>query len=154
MLLVGLLAGCSGRLELGKTTSQKWHGGAAGSGGGTNYRVELKKPKKSRLEIERVWLGDTQKGWMPTFAFEAPAVSEDNAHIAKEGHGNCILKFTETYLGQIDEDRAKPEERIVAAPSDLPEGFEKGIVIWYKHNETKGQWVITSVEQLEPLYYP
>jgi hypothetical protein len=47
--------------EVTSATSQSWAGGAAGSGGGTNYVFNLVIKKDTRLEFDTVWIcqGDT-----------------------------------------------------------------------------------------------
>lgn len=149
-----MLAGCGSSLKVVKTTSQDWHGGAAGSGSGTNYRVEIKKPADARLKVEKVWLGDALEGHLLNFGFEPPVADEADPHIAKEGHNICFLSFAAKKPSAASNNGQAQELENVAAPADLPEGFEKGIVIWYRLNDENGRWVITSVESLQPQYYP
>jgi hypothetical protein len=152
-----LLAGCGGTAKVVKSTSQKWHGGAAGSGGGVYYQVTLSKPANMRIEIEKVWLGEREKGWLPRFNVLPQPSDTANQHVAQIGITEFTVKFSESKPGQPGP-REAPRPNVVVPfdnpPADLPDEFTHGAVIYYQIGQQKGMWVVSEFEILPPLNYP
>ena len=153
------IAGCAGTASVTKTTSQVWHGGAAGSGGGKNYKVYATKSPKLAVTVDQVWVGDREKGWLPDFR----VVYKDLAnglrnHDAPAGVTAFTVEFGEVYPGQPNNPRG--ETRPVAIrpfdppPTDLPPSFDKGAVIYLHLANKATTWVVAEMEILEPLNYP
>ncbi len=152
------LAGCAGTMKVEKTTTQVWHGGAAGSGGGKNYKVYVSKAASMEVTFDKVWIGDRERGWLPDFRVLYPEVADRlRNHVAPKGVTTFTVEFAEVYPGQPNP-RGEPRPTVVKPfdipPSDLPESFDKGAVIYYRVGNNPGVWVVTEMEILEPLNYP
>ncbi len=163
IIYLGILAlwmsGCVGSATIEKTTSQVWHGGAAGSGGGKNYKVYVSKSKSLAVVIDKVWVGDREKGWLPDYRVVYPDLANGlRNHAAPEGVTTFTLEFAEVYPGQPNNPRGEIRPVMVKPfdqpPTDLPSSFDKGAVI-YLHLASKATvWVVSEMEILEPLNYP
>jgi hypothetical protein len=158
LLVVAMLAGCAGTAKVEQSTSQVWHGGAAGSGGGKNYKVTVSKSASLEVMIDKVWLGDRERGWLPEYrVMYKGAPNGMRNHLAPKGVTTFTLEFAEVHPGQPN---PRGEGRPVAVkpfdnpPSDLPEGFDKGAVIYCHVGNNAVVWTVSDFVVLEPLNYP
>jgi hypothetical protein len=153
-----LLVGCAAPAKVEKATSQKWHGGAAGSGGGINYVVYVAKPSNLEIVIDQVWVGDREKGWLLDFRVLYPNLTNlQSNHTAPKGVTAFTIEFREITpgppnpRGDVRPNQVKPFD---SPPGDLPETFDKGAVVYYRAGSDKATWVISDFQQLETLNYP
>jgi hypothetical protein len=160
-LLLGMawiLAGCTGTATVEKATSQTWQGGAAGSGGGINYMVYVAKPSKLAFVVDRVWLGDREKGWLLDFRVMYKGLANGiNNHEAPTGVTACMVEFRETFPGQPNprgESRPSVVKPFDNPPQDLPATFDKGVAVYYHLGSKADTWVIADFQVLETLNYP
>lgn len=158
VLLALAVVGCAGTAKVDKATSQVWHGGAAGSGGGKNYKVYVSKSAQLEITIDQVWIGDREKGWLPDYRVVYAGLANGlRNHAAPKGVTAFTVEFGETYPGQPN---PRGEVRPVAMkpfdnpPNDLPETYQQGAVIYYHAGGKAAQWVVSEMEILEPLNYP
>ncbi len=152
-----MLASCGGTAKVVKSTSQVWHGGAAGSGGGKRYEVTLDKPANMEVKIEKVWIGEREKGWLPRFNVIPQTSDTANHQVAHRGVTNFTVKFSETYPGQPGPREAPRPVAVVPfdnPPSDLPAAFTHGAVIYYQIGKQSGTWIVSDFEALPVLNYP
>lgn len=154
-----LLVGCTAPAKIEKATSQVWHGGAAGSGGGKNYLVYVAKPSKVEIVIDQVWLGDREKGWLLDFrVLYKDLANAMNNHTAPAGVTNFTVDFREIFPAPPNprggEQRPGFVKPFDAPPTDLPEALDKGAVIYYHAGGSKATWVINEFQALETLNYP
>ncbi|HEX2900198.1 MAG TPA: hypothetical protein VHS96_10810 [Bacteroidia bacterium] len=155
--MVLALAGCTVTMKVVKSTSQTWHGGAAGSGGGKNYLVTLTKPANTVVEITQVWIGERDKGWLPRFQVLPQTSDTADFHVAGKGVSEFTVKFGEVFPGQPGPRDAPRPVGVVPfdnPPNDLPDGFTHGAVIYYQTGKQKGTWIVSEFEVLPPLNYP
>lgn len=158
-ILAFWMAGCVGSATVQKTTSQVWHGGAAGAGGGKNYKVYVSKSKNLEVMVDRVWVGNREKGWLPDYRVVYQGLANGlRNHAAPAGVTTFTVEFGEIFPGQPANPRGEIRPVMVKpfdpAPTDLPDSFEQGAVI-YLHLANKATvWVVGEIEILEPLNYP
>lgn len=157
VLLAILLQGCTGTATVEKSTSQVWHGGAEGSGGGKHYVVSMNKPSKTIIKIEKVWIGERDKGWLPRFQVLPQPNDTADYHTAHAGITAFSVKFSETFPGE-PMPRGNPQPRAVVPfdhpPLDLPPAFTHGAVIFYSIQGTQSTWIVEDFEELPVLNYP
>jgi len=59
VLILSILFGCGGKLQVIHSTSQEWVGGLMESGYGNDYTLTIKfKAGSDQLQIEDLWVGD------------------------------------------------------------------------------------------------
>lgn len=155
-LLPLLLLGCTGSATLTKATSQRWYPGVEGANSGKNYVLTYDKPSGLEVRIERVWVGQRDKGWLPRFVVRPQESDTSDQHVARKGITSFTLHFTETFPGQPRRGEMSPSMVVPfdPVPSDLPAEFTNGVVIWYQAGQQKGSWIVSEFEELKPQYYP
>ena len=148
-----LLSACSAPLKITKTTSQLWHGGVEGAGSGKNYIVYATKGKSVEVVFDKVWIGDNEKGWLPSFNIAPLPDQKSLRNVAAKGIQSFKLHFSETFPGPKPNlpNTVTPLEK---APNDLPANFDKGVAVFYHIGTKKGIWVLSDIEQLPTLNYP
>ncbi|MEM0996017.1 MAG: hypothetical protein AAGN35_03010 [Bacteroidota bacterium] len=160
MIFSLFLVACSGSKPfVQRASSQKYYGGPAGSGGGTIYRVFIGKSNKSELRIDKVWVGDAEKGtWakFQVYADSSRTVLRD--HRLPKGSSLSRIEFTKKFAGTptpgANEDTA-PELPEPIPASGLPKAYATGLVIYYTQSSGKtGNWIVEELITLAPLLHP
>lgn len=160
LLLPLLLAGCSPKIKLTEATAQRWMGGAAGSGGGTNYAVTISKPESKEIRIDKVWLGNRAEGTWPKFALQekldGPRLKDP---VAISGNGQYIVVFSmvnpRMQNPNLTMDEGPKTPTLEKAPADLPTDFVEGAVIYYSFGtKIAGHIIVNEFRYLDPLAYP
>lgn len=160
VLLLFSLIGCAPKMSINHATLQNWMGGAAGSGGGTNYEVKLEKSAKQIIKIEKVWLGNRDEGIWPRFAVKQTASGPRLTNpIAEAGWTEYFIIFSKVNPNRpnphqdLDEGPNVPKPE--PAPSDLPKDFVSGAVIYYTFGtDIVNQISVNEFTALDPLAYP
>lgn len=156
-----VLSSCgSTKVVVQKTTQQKYYGGAPGSGGGNIYNVYVTKSSKSEMTIDKAWVGDRDKGFLPkvtVYSDSSTTILRDR--IIPVGVTMAKIEFVERFkagpnprMEGEDEDNGPSYDE---PPYDLPVDFREGTVIWYTlSNGQTGVWMPESYETLPPLAMP
>lgn len=157
LLLALACAGCTGSAKVETATSQVWHGGAAGSGGGTHYVVNVTKARRLVVRVEKIWVGERDKGWLPRFFISPQPNDTADFHVAPAGITAFTIKFSVNTPGQPFP-RGNAQLPVVAPfdhpPHDLPADFTHGAVLYYSVDGKRGMWVVREFEALQPQNYP
>lgn len=152
-----LWMGC-GSLQMGVATSQRWHGGAEGSGGGERYVVQFTKPARQVVVVDKVWLGDRERGWLPRVRITYPGLKA----MGENSTAPSGVKAFAVHFERLIPD-APPAPRPSGGgmvqpfdnpPNDLPAHFTHGAVVYCKVQDKEAQWVIEDFEALAPIAYP
>lgn len=154
--LLLLVTGCKTNYKVTDAMKQEWFGGAAGSGGGVRYKVFIKKPSKVEVGVSQVWVGDREKGQFVPFRFFNDS-AKTTTMMVDPGVELFRVEFDERIQGQRPPNMEieNPEKLQDDAPSDLPEGFQKGAVIYLKDGAGKvSMLAVEDFKRLEPLAYP
>lgn len=161
LVLMLVLSGCSStQVTVQKATQQKYYGGAPGSGGGNIYRLYISKSSKTEMTIDRAWVGDREKGYLPkvtVYSDSSDTVLRDR--IMPVGITLARVEFVEYFkagpnprMEGEDEDNGPAYDE---PPYDLPVDFREGTVIWYTLSNGKtGTWMPENYEVLPPLAMP
>lgn len=158
-LFLLLLTGCGSTYQVQKATSQSWMGGAAGSGGGVNYRVFIAKTGKDAVSIEKVWLGTAEQGWNTQFRVYA----DSSRQFLQDSKADADVNLFRIEFAELTPPPPNPRGHNVGPqlppydtpPADLPAEFKKGAVIYYVNGKGQsGQWVVQDFQRLEPIAYP
>lgn len=155
-----LLLGCSPKMKLAEATQQNWMGGAAGSGGGTNYTVTFTKPDGNEIRIDKVWLGNREEGTWPRFALQEKADGPRlKDPVTQAQSGRYIVVFSKTNPRMQDPHNQMNEGpkpiQLEKAPSELPADFVQGAVIYYSSGtKIAGTITVNEFRMLDPLAYP
>ena len=155
-----LLSGCSPKMKVTNSTMQHWMGGAAGSGGGTNYAVLVSKPTDGVVKIEKVWLGDREKGIWPRFSVQKDSSGTRYGDKTAPAGIECFtVSFSKNNPARPDPRNDLNEGPNIPkdepAPTDLPEDFSSGAVIFYSYGtKLGGTWIVNDFTVLQPLAYP
>lgn len=154
-LLLVSLTGCHTELEMNSATRQSWAGGARGSGRGVMYNVELQKPDNNEITIEKVWLGDREKGKWMSPEIQLRGQLKQQGLTLPAGRAIFTLMFRETFPGEANPNQ-KPDPPLVDADLTLlPEDFQQGAVIFFKLPNSKvHKLIVANFTELEPLNYP
>ncbi len=149
-----LSSSCSVQLTLRSATVQEWVGGAAGSGGGSKYIVAISKTGNSEVSINSVWLGDREKGVMADYRIFADSSGRIMKQIPPEtGLFRIEMSVQNRHRESRDDAGSKQGEQ--KTTFELPDGFQKGLIITYSDKKgKKGQLVVQEFKRLEPLIYP
>ena len=128
--------------DLINATSQKWYGGAAGSGYGTEYKFFFEKKSDTEVAFDTVWIND--RAFIPEIA----NVSFPLKNIEK-GHQfslNMNYRFMENkYTGEVFESPVKDE-------AGSPEYAGDALLI-YKVNGERKTMIIQKIEAKTPNFY-
>jgi hypothetical protein len=136
-------------------TSQDWHGGIKGSGGGTNYEITaVSKQSSANLIIDQLWIG--QKYYEITASKKFPASSADGfsandtiyIHASDYHRDSDFNKNTETVGGE------KQQTTETAVNIDPPYTYTGAALIGYKLNGLRLYKTIDKIIKKAPLYYP
>lgn len=154
MAFTFMASSCTVQLNVESATVQDWVGGAAGSGGGSNYVVSLSKKGNSDITISSIWLGDRERGVLADFRIFA----DSSGRIVKQVSSEMELFRVEMSVKnrrRMNRDDAGGIEGEQDAIPGLPQEFEKGLIINYLDGKGKeGHLVVQDFTKLEPLIYP
>lgn len=154
--LLFLLTGCKTNYEVAHATKQQWFGGAAGSGGGVNYSISIEKPSKSEVKVDKVYVGDREKGQYVPFRFFNDS-SKTTTMLVPTGVTLFRVEFAERIPGQRQPNMETfgDEPLQDAAPKGLPEDFNQGVVLFLSDGKgTSSLMTVQDFKLLEPLAYP
>lgn len=163
-MMIGLMAGisgCSPKLKPVTATSQKWYGGAAGSGGGVNYAVSVTKPEAAKISVDKIWLGDNEKGiWADFSVWKDSSRTRFGDKVVPESVSLFQVKFEEVFAGRPmgpgnrnGEPPSGPET--IDAPEEIPGDFQGKALIFL--TQLPNKTLLIPVEQftpLQPIAYP
>ncbi|MCB9230032.1 MAG: hypothetical protein H6581_00065 [Bacteroidia bacterium] len=162
-----LLSGCKDTFVIQKATSQIWWGGVEGSGGGKKYRVLVTKPAKAGFVVERVWIGDREKGRLfKKFSVYNPVERKEfTDKKVPAGVKEFGLLLEEIYPGSEGrhgdlehggQRNVSPEQPPVQqAPEDLPQEYSKGGIVFLTYDGGKTGWFqFPEIEALETQAMP
>ena len=152
-----LFTGCKTNFEVARASKQEWFGGAAGSGGGINYKVFLTKPEKSEVKVDKVYVGDREKGQYVPFRFFNDSTTTTTTMMVPSGSTNFRVEFSEQIQGQRQPrmEVSDPTPLQDDAPADLPEDFKKGVVLFLSDGNGKPSIVtVQDFKRLAPIAYP
>jgi hypothetical protein len=138
-------------------TSQDWHGGIKGSGGGTNYEITaVSKQSSANLIIDQLWIG--QKYYEITVSKKFPSFSADGfsandtiyihaSDYRKDPDFNRNIQVTDSETKQII-------ETAEAVNIDPPYAYQGVALIGYKLNGQHLYIPIDKIVKKAPLFYP
>jgi hypothetical protein len=138
-------------------TSQDWHGGIKGSGGGTNYEITAVTNQSSvNLIFDQLWIG--QKFYEITVIKKFPAVTADgfSANDTIYIHASDYRKDPDFNRNiQVTDSETKKIIKTAEATNINPPYVYKGVaLIGYKLNGQRVYKIIESIIKKPPLFYP
>lgn len=145
ILLLCIVFGWGGRMEVVKSTSQEWIGGLRESGYGTDYRIAIKvKAGSDQLQIDDLWIGEVH---MKVKVIADPS----NPQNAKFKKGSQVsLK-----AGIIYRPDADGQIRLLPADSlRKPFNFKGEGLLGYTYKGRKAYLEIGEFKKLEKIIYP
>lgn len=130
-------------------TSQKWHGGIKGSGGGTNYEIILlAQLPSSKLIIDELWIDETFHSVSASCKF--PKTSADG--FVK---GDTVYVYASIYVkdpnGPKDLNKTDVQETAQNAPP--PYDYKGSGLVGYKMNGERKYSEISTFAEKPPLKY-
>lgn len=144
-LLLSIIFGWGGKIQVIQSTSQEWAGGLQESGYGTDYKLTIKaKAGSDLLQIDDLWVGDIH---MKVRVMADPANPQNNNF--KEG-SQVSLKAGITYLPDAD-GRIRP---LAADSKKKPFNFKGEGLLGYTYKGHKAYLVIAEFKKLEKIIYP
>lgn len=144
-LLLSIILGWGGKIQVIKSTSQEWVGGLQESGYGTDYRLTIKaKAGSDQLQIDDLWVGDI---YLKVRVMADPANPQNNTF--KKG-SQVSLKAGITFRPDAD-GRIRP----LAADSNMkPFNFKGEGLLGYTYQGHKAYQEIAEFKKLEKIIYP
>lgn len=145
IVLLTVIFGWGGKVQVRQSTSQDWVGGLQESGYGTDYRLTLKvKANSEQLQIEDLWVGDQ---YMKVRVMPDPADPQVKS-FKKGSNVTCRAEFT-IRPGAL-------EKTPGTAVSRLPKPFNfKGEgLLGYTYKGRKAYVEIAEFKKLERIIYP
>ncbi|MFA6483061.1 MAG: hypothetical protein WCW62_10810 [Bacteroidales bacterium] len=144
-LVLGLICGLGGKMQVTESTSREWVGGLQESGYGTDFQLKLLvKAGSDQLQFDELWVGDIH---MKVRLIADPA----NLQTKEFKKGSQItVKAGLTY-------RPGPDEKIQLQGADLiqkPVNFKGEGLLGYTYKGHKAYLVIREFKKLEKLIYP
>jgi len=134
-------------------TSQVWHGGIKGSGGGTNYEICITSDYDAKLDIDQLWIGQTSCKF--TLRKKSPAnisvnlAAYDTITIfASEYHKDPGFNFNKEDSTEV---KNKPEATITTTP---PYAYSGAALLGYKFGGLRMYKTISTFQRKPPLNYP
>lgn len=136
-------------------TSQDWHGGIKGSGGGTNYEIiAISKQSSAILIIDQLWIG--QKNYEITVSKKFPAVAADGFST-----NDTIFIRANDYRKDPDfknntevADSEKRKSAPIEVSIDPPFTYQGAALIGYKLNGLRSYKTLDKIIKKPPLFYP
>ena len=159
-ILIGGISGCTGSSKVIHSSSQVWYGGAAGSGGGINYEIRIKKELRVSFKVLSVWVGDRKKGRLFE---EISLVPLDQGQPypdsgVPKGVEAFDIQFSgyNAFRGHQNPDRPQSKDRppVIDAPTGLPPKFTEGALVRLKTGNKETYLIVSSFEKLEPIALP
>jgi len=135
----------SQKLTIISATSQKWQGGAFGSGGGINYSIKMIAPRASAdFKIDKIWIGE--KYYEPVVNKGLPKLEKDFAK------GDTIQLSAAHYIpGERDKKEGNiPEEKNIPCPKK----YKGDALISYTLKGKRKYFILKKIEALQQLNYP
>ena len=128
-------------VEVMNAYSQKWFGGAAGSGYGTNYTFKLKKNTSESISFDTIWI--QERAYIPEMQnITNPGAAPDSGD---EFYLKMQYRYRDNeYTGEVSESPPK---------SDGP-AYEGDALIIYRMNGERKTIVVKQMNVEEPLFYP
>lgn len=145
VLLLSLLCGWGGKMQIIESTSQEWVGGLQESGYGTDFKLTIKvKAGSDLLQIDELWAGDIH---MKLRMVGVAAASRDKA-FNKGSQVTLMAGFT---------CRPGPDEKASLLNADTlkkPGNFKGEGLLGYTFKGKKSYMVIAEFKKLKKIIYP
>jgi hypothetical protein len=144
-LLLSVILGWGGKLQVIKSTSQEWVGGLRESGYGTDYKLTIKaKAGSDQLQFEDLWVGDVH---MKVRVSTDPANLQNTSF--KKGSLVSVkagITFRPDAEGQIKLSSADSAKK--------PFNFNGEGLLGYTYKGHKAYLEIAEFKKLEKIIYP
>jgi len=145
ILLLSVIFGWGGKIQVLQSTSQEWIGGLQESGYGTDYKLIIKvKAGSDQLQIEDLWVGDIH---MNVRVIPDPANLP--AQSFKKG-SRVVVKAAVTF-------RPGPDEKVGMLSADSlkkPFNIKGEGLLGYTYRGNKSYLEIAEFKKLEKIIYP
>lgn len=135
-------------------TSQQWHGGIKGSGGGTNYDICIKSfHSSSQMAADELWVGE--KYFEIAASRKFPLTSADGFSAGDTLYINAS-DYRKDADGPklIDEGEGQKEVQDEKQKTPPPYRYSGEALIGYKMNGTRKYKEVAIITVKQPLFYP
>lgn len=134
-------------IKLIKATSQKWAGGARGSGTGTYYNfVFISQMPSSQMKIDEVWIG--QK-YFAAIQSASPIFNTPNF----KAEDSVFIKVNDIIPGEINRNMYS-QDSVKKFNTPPPMQYNGVALIGYLENNVRRYLVVNSFKELPRLNYP